>query len=259
MVIFVKKFKSIIIIILMIFSFYLSDKITSLAINKNPIMQKITQTSESLSVMGKDATIIENTIIPGIAGKQVDEEASFFKMKEFGSFNETFLVFEKVKPKISLEDNKDKIIIQGNKSLRQVSIIIEDDEKLIKYFNDANIKVSILSTLETTLDKDEYINSENTKNKFQDLDSVLKKNDMNKKICIIKYSNIQECKNKKYLLVSPSINVSNSNIVKDKQSINNGSIILIDKLVSYESIKIILNQIKYLDLNVVYLSELITE
>ena len=225
-----------------------------------PVKMEISHvTLNSLTVMGKDAIIEENTIIPGIAGKQVDKDASFFKMKEFGSFNETFLIYEKVKPKISLEDNKEKIIIKGNKALRQISIIIKDDENLIKYLKKANVKVSILSTLKTSLENYEYINAENTKENFKDLDSILKKNNLNKKICILEYSNIEECKQKKYYLVNPSIKVSNSNILKNKQSISNGEIILIDEFVSIESIKIILNQIKYLDLNIVYLSELITE
>lgn len=243
----------------MIFSFYLSDRITSLAIKKNPIMQNIQKTSESLTVMSKDATIIDNMIIPGVSGKKVDEDASFFKMKEFGSFNETFLVYEKVKPKISLEDNKDKVIIKGNDTIRQVSIIIEDDDNLIKYFSNANIKISVLSTLETNLENNEYINAEKTQENFNDLDSILKKNNLNKKICIIEYSHIDECIEKEYYLVKPNIMVSNSNIIKNKQSIDNGSIILINKNVSNESLNIIINQIKYLDLNTVYLSELITE
>lgn len=243
----------------MVFSFYLSDQITSLAIKKNPIMQSINETSKSLTVMSKNATIIDNTIIPGISGKKVDEEASFFKMKEFGSFNETFLVYENIKPKISLEDNKDKIIVKGNESLRQISIIVEDNERLINYFNNAGIKVNVLSNLNTTLENHEYINAENTKESFNDLDSILKKNKLNKKICILEYSNIDECKDKRYYLINPNIKVSNSNILKNKQKIGNGSIVLIDKNVTNNSLNIILSQIKYLDLKIVYLSELITE
>lgn len=222
-------------------------------------MQSINETSESLTVMSQDAKIYENTIIPGISGKKVDEEASFFKMKEFGSFNETFLVYKKVKPKISLEDNKDKVIIQGNSSLRQVAIIIEDNEDLIKYFKNANIKVNVLTTINTSLENNEYINAEKTKERFNDLNSILKKNDLNKKICILEYSNIDECIDNKYYLVKPSIIVTNSNILKNKQNIKNGSIILINEQVSQESLNIIINQIKYLDLNIVYLSNLINE
>ena len=259
MVMLMNKLKALIIIFLMIFSFYLSDQITSLAIKKNPIMQTIEENSDALTVMSKDATILENTIIPGISGKKVDKDASFFKMKEFGSFNETFFVYEKVKPEISLEDNKNKVIVNGNKTLRQVSIIVEDKDELIQFFSQSNIKVSVLSTLKTNLEDKEYINSENTTENFNDLDSILKKNNLNKQICIIEYSNIESCLEKKYYLVKPNIIISNVNIIKNKQNISNGSIILINDNVTIESLNIILNQIKYLDLNVVYLSELITE
>ena len=254
-----KKIKATIIIILMFFSFYLSEQITTLAINKNPIMISINKTSDSLTVMGIDAQIKDNTIIPGIAGKIVDKEASFFKMKEFGTFNETFLVYKDIKPNISVEDNKDKIIVQGNNDLRQVSIIIDDTENLINYFKNKNIEISILSKLNTELDDQEYLNAEKTKDNFNDLDSILKKHNLNKKICIINYSNIELCKEKKYYLVDPTIKVSNANIYKNKKDLTKGAIIYIDKNVTEKSINILLNQIKYLDLKIVYLSQLIKE
>jgi len=255
----VKKIKTVIIIILMIFSFYLSDQITTLAINKNPIMVSINEKSDSLTVMGVDAILKDNTIIPGISGKIVDKEASFFKMKEFGIFNETFLIYKNIKPDISLEDNKDKIIIQGNDTLRQVSIIIDDTENLINYFKNKNIEVSILSSLNTNFADYEYLNDEKNKNSFNDLDSILKKQKLNKKICIINHSNIELCKEKKYYLVDPTIKVSNANIYENKKDLTNGAIIYIDKNVTEKSINILLNQIKYLDLKIVYLSQLIKE
>ena len=196
-----KKIKYFLVIILMLFSFYLSDKVTNLAINKNPLMQEIKEKSSSLTVMGSNATIVDNTIIPGIALKQVNEKESFFKMKEFGSFNETFLVYDYKKPDISLKDNKDKIIISGNKSLRQVSIIVEDADNLKKYFDKLKIKYNILSTTETKMGNQEYFNSETTESKFLDLESLLKKNKLNTQICILNYSNLKLCKEKKYYLI----------------------------------------------------------
>lgn len=251
------KIKYSLVIILMLFSFYLSDRVTNLAINKNPIMQTIKEKSESLTVMGSNAIVQDDTIIPGISGKKVNEKESFFKMKEFGSFNETFLVYDDVLPEISLSDNKDKIIISGNKTIRQVSIIIEDDEKLKEYLNQNNI--NILATLETTFENQEYLNSEMEKEKFYDLESLLKKNDLNKNICVLNYSNLELCKEKENYIVKPSIILSNSLILKQKQEISNGSIILITKNITTENIDIILNQIKFLDLNIVQLSKLITE
>lgn len=35
-------------------------------------------------------------------------------MEDFNAFNEHFLKFNDITPEISLEDNKDKIIIKGN-------------------------------------------------------------------------------------------------------------------------------------------------
>lgn len=254
---FLKKLKYFLVIILMLFSFYLSDKVTNLAINKNPLMQEIKAKSSSLTVMGSNATIKDNTIIPGISSKTVNEKESFFKMKDFGSFNETFLVYDYKKPDISIKDNKNKIIISGNKSLRQVSLIIEDNEKLKNYLK--NINVSILATTNSILKDKEYLNSEITDKNFEDLESLLKKNNLNTKICILNKSNLKLCKEKEYFLVEPSIKLDNNLILKQKQEITNGSIILIDKTITEESLKIILNQIKYLDLKVVYLSKLLTE
>ena len=254
-----KKIKYTFLLVLMLFSFYLSDKVTDLAINKNPIMENIKSVSSAYYNSGENAEIIDNTIIPGIKGSKINEKESFFKMKEFGSFNETFLVYDKIKPEISLSDNLDKIIISGNKSKRQVSIIIEDDDTLKKILNKYNIKYDVLANLKTKLENQEYLNSEQDKTNFNDLESILKKNKINKNICIINYSNIEQCENKRKYLVSPNIILTNSLIVKQKQNIENGSIILINKNIKEESIKIIINQIKYLDLNIVFLSKLITE
>jgi len=255
----VQKIKATIIIILMFFSFYLSEQITTLAINKNPIMISINKNSDDLTVMGIDAQIKDNTIIPGIAGKIVDKEASFFKMKEFGTFNETFLVYKNIKPNISVEDNKDKIIVQGNDTLRQISIIIDDVDTLINYFEKENIEVSILSNLNTNFNNKEYLNAEKSKNNFNDLESILKKHNLNKKICIINKSNIELCKEKKYYLIDPTIKVTNTNIYESKKELKNGVIIYFDKNITKKSLDIMLNQIKYLDLKIVYLSQLIKE
>ena len=254
-----KKIKTAVVIILMLFSFYLSDKITSLAINKNPIMEKSKENSKSLTVMSENAIIKENTIIPGINGKEIDQEASFFKMREFGAFNNTFLIYKDIKPNISLEDNKDKIIIKGNHKKREVSIIIEDEEYLKNYFYKKNIDVTIMAKIKTRFNDFEYINAENTKKSFDDLESILKKNKINKKICIINFSNIEACKEKDYYLVDATITVNNSNLINNKKEIQNGSIILINNNLSKENLNILLNQINYLDLKVVYLSQLIKE
>ena len=123
-----KYYKFIGIISIVVFSFYLTDFITDLAINSNTLMQNIRNNSVNYEVLSVDAIIDDNTIIPGIKGKKVNEMESFINMKDFGSFNTNYLIYDDIKPDISLEDNYDKIIISGNKKIRQITFLIKDNK-----------------------------------------------------------------------------------------------------------------------------------
>ena len=86
-----KFYKIIGIISIVVFSFYLTDFATELAINSNPLMQTIKDSSDNYQVSSVNATIKDNTIIPGIKGKKVNTMESFLNMKDFGSFNINYL------------------------------------------------------------------------------------------------------------------------------------------------------------------------
>ena len=229
-----KFYKIIGIISIVVFSFYLTDFATELAINSNPLMQTIKDSSDNYQVSSVNATIKDNTIIPGIKGKKVNTMESFLNMKDFGSFNINYLVYDSVVPSITLEQNKDKVIISGNKKIRQISLLVKDNNEIKEYLNKNNIDYSYLITL-------------------------LRKKDLNKKICILDYSNIEICKNKKYYIVKPSITLKNSNVVSSINMVEKGSIILIDNNLSLDNFKIFLKSIKSKDLKIVYLSEIIKE
>ena len=76
-----KYFKLIGIFSLLVFSFYLTDFVTELAISSNPLMQTIKSNMDSYYVSSVNAIIDNNTIIPGIKGKSVNEMESFLNMK----------------------------------------------------------------------------------------------------------------------------------------------------------------------------------
>lgn len=253
-----KFYKIIGIISIVVFSFYLTDFATELAINSNPLMQTIKDSSDNYQVSSVNATIKDNTIIPGIKGKKVNTMESFLNMKDFGSFNINYLVYDSVVPSITLEKNKDKVIISGNKKIRQISLLVKDNNEIKEYLNKNNINYSYLINYLNEFDK-ENINIESNKNKFLDLDTLLRKKDINKKICILDYSNIEICKNKKYYIVKPSIILKNSNVVSSINMVEKGSIILIDNNLSLDNFKIFLKSIKSKDLKIVYLSEIIKE
>ncbi len=251
------KIKYFITIILVIFSFYLTDRVMIYVDSKNPIMKSILDKKDNYYVKAVNAIIENNTIIPGINGKEVNEYKSFLKMEEFGSFNELYLKYDLIKPEISLEDNKDKIIIKGNVAKRAVSFIIYNNELIEDYFNENNIKYALLANLNTSIkDNMEYINGE--KEHFSDLHSLLKKNKQNVKLCLKDYSPLNECYKYKYYIVNYKVDAS-KNIMNTLNNINSGDIIFINSNVSLDNIKLILNEINKQDLKILYVKELITE
>ncbi len=251
-----KKIKYLIFIFFLVFSFYFTDKVMIYIDSKNPIMQKITSVMNDYYISPVDAIIYNDTIIPGINGKEVNKQASLIKMEEFGAFNDTYLIYNKVKPNISLDDYKDKVIIRGNPSKRSIALILEENSNLEEYLLNKNIKYSIIATLNTTLSQNkDYINGEKDQNKASDLNSLLNKKKINKKICLVNYSNIDFCKNKKYFIIKPSIELNNLTF----NNINNGEIILITQNTTLDSLNNLIIKANHLDLSFVSLSELIAE
>ena len=122
MIIIKKYFKYLGLIGICILSFYYTEQVALYVKNKNPIMQSIKNVSKSYSTESINCSIIEDTyIIPGYNGKYVNLDKSFYNMVTT-EYNEELLVFNQVKPNISLEDNKDKIIIRGNHNKQAVSL-----------------------------------------------------------------------------------------------------------------------------------------
>lgn len=254
-----KKAKYVITIILIVLSFYLTDKAMIYIESKNPIMKVIKDLKDDYYVEPVNAIIKDNTIIPGIKGKEVNEHKSFLNMEDFGSFNDLYLKYNYIYPKISFKDNPDKIIIKGNENKREVSFIINKNDEIKKYFDENNIKYSSLLYITNVIDnKSDYINAENTKNNFSDLHSIMRKNKINTKICLYDVSNYDECLKKKYKIVNYSIDAS-INILDVLKKINSGDIIYINEKVTLENVKLIINEINKIDLTIVELNSLISE
>ena len=139
-----KKLKYILTIIAIILSFYFTDKLMILVDNKNPLMQTIIKEETNYNIKPVNAEIKDNTIIPGLNGKKVNRHKSLIKMEEFSKFNEIYLKYDEITPDISLKDNKDKIIVKGNKLKNKVALIVEENTLIENYLNDNNIKYSYI-------------------------------------------------------------------------------------------------------------------
>ena len=94
---------------------------------------------------------------------------------------------------------------------------------------------------------------------FKSLDNSLNLNKENVHICLVDNDNREICQSKKYYLVEPTLTLNNTNYINVKNNINNGVIIFINANAKLEEVILLLKEIKYKDLSVVYLSELISE
>ena len=243
---------------LLLFSFYFTDKISEIVIDRTTLMQEIKTVSKNSNEEPIDAVINknDNSIIPGKYGKKINYHKSYASMKEFGIFNENYLVYDKIKPNKTVEDNKDKYIISGNPHNRNISIIIEEDQIISNYLDQNNINYDSIATHLTKLKEGkEYINGEYDKKYFIKLNSHINNN----LICLKNYSNLEECLKKDYYIIDTHNHLNNDNINEVLNRLSNGSIILIQANTDLKYINLLLNELKYKDLTPVYISNLIKE
>lgn len=143
-----KNMQRILILLLLAFSFFYTNKTIELIRNVDPIMKEIKKQAPSYQISPIEAVVLSDSIIPGIVGKQVDIKESYSKMKKYGKYTETLTTFKDLSPTISLNDCYDKYIINGNKSKKAVALIFILDNnstsllETINILEEKNIKVT---------------------------------------------------------------------------------------------------------------------
>lgn len=138
-----KYFEVIGFVILALFSFYYTSKTSTVVKNNDEIMIKIKDDMENNKTSSIDAIIEDDTIIPGISGKEVDISKSYDAMKKVGTYIPNMLVYKDIKPNISISKIYNKYIIKGNPNKNQVTIIFKVDET-----DDLNAILDILDKYE---------------------------------------------------------------------------------------------------------------
>lgn len=243
----------------MVFSFYYTDKIALMVQENNPIMQQIKDIKPEKEEDYVNAIINDDKIIPGKNGLTINVEKSFSVMKSFNAFNSYYLIYDQKKPKISLEDNKDKIITSGNLSNNNMTIIVEYSEDLVKHLESNNIKSDVLITKDNYIkvNKLEMINDDF--DNYNEIEIMLNRSKMNNNLCIVNKSNIDFCKERNKYLIETELVLTNDNVFNVKNNIKNGSIIIVKKDTNINNLKIIIDQARFKGLDLVYLSKLISE
>lgn len=153
-----KIFNFLFTIILLIFSFYYANIVKNFLKNKDPLMQEIKSNQDKYYKEPINAIITNKTIIPGISGTKLNINASYQKLKKIKKFDNSSLIIDKVKPSISLTNNIDKYIINGNLNKKNISIIISTNNlDIVKYYKNTNINFIIDKYF--LLDNLNYLNS----------------------------------------------------------------------------------------------------
>ena len=234
------------IVLLMIFSFYYTNKIIEFLKEKDPIMQQIKETKSKYKIESKDASINNDSIIPGKKGKDIDYQKSYSKMRQYGNYNESLTVLKDIKPVISIDDNYDKFIISGNKENRCVSLVFKvekDDEidSILNILEKENTKANFFID-GTYLEKNvlklknmknheiEILNYNNSYSEslFKASISYLENITENKANYCLGEKAINICEKLKLHTIKPTLNIKNNLYINIKNNLDNGIIINID-------------------------------
>lgn len=105
------------------FSFFYTDKVIEVIREEDKIMIELQSVQDIYKVEPINASIVSNTIIPGLNGRSINLEQSYKNMKGNGVFNNSLIVYDTIPPDISARLNKDKFIIMGNHNKQMVSFL----------------------------------------------------------------------------------------------------------------------------------------
>jgi len=270
--------KKLLIIILLLFSFFYTNKSISIIRNQDPLMKEIIKNKNKFEIKSVNAIVKENTIIPGKQGKEVDLEKTYTKMKQYGTYNEALTVLKETKPTISIDDNYDKLITSGNKENKNISLIfkVEKDtniNKLLSILNYHNIQVTFFidglyiennNINNLSNHQIELLSYNNTIDEitFSSALSYLSyKTNKSPKYCLEENNNIISlCKKLKLHTISPTIIIKKDPYKELKNNLSNSSIILVPiNNQIYESLSTSILYIKSKGYKFLTLSDLLSE
>ena len=127
MILIKKVIEVIFVSLLVLFSFYYTEKAIVLLESNDPLMKEIKNKGESREEEAINAKVDGDYLIPGYNGLVIDLDESFTKMKGYGSYNDALLVFEEVEPNISIDDYYDKYISSGNGISTNIALVFTVD------------------------------------------------------------------------------------------------------------------------------------
>ena len=284
MVLIKKVIEVIFVMLLVLFSFYYTEKAIVLLESNDPIMKEIKDKGKSREEEAINAKVEGNYLIPGYNGLVIDLDDSFTKMKGYGSYNEALLVFEEVKPSISIDDYYDKYISSGNGISTNIALVFTIDnnsyiDNLLNILKEMNIVGTFFidgkfTDNNTSFVVDAVVNGNevevlNYDNSYDELlfkasiDKIKTLTSTSPKYCYATYDNeevLNLCSKLSIHTIIPTLKLDNNIYSNLKGNLRSGSIISI-KLTeeNVSKLKVVINYIKQRGFNLVTLDTLLNE
>jgi len=278
-----KFFQTIGIISLACFSFIFTEKTAITLRDNDELMKVIKEHSDTYKVESENAKVENDTIVPGLNGKSINNNKSYDNMKRLGQFNENLLIYDLVLPEISIKDNYNKYIIRGNPRKNMVSLIfkVESNSDIDSLLNtiDSNIPLNIfidgnwLEKNETSLKKIadlNYIignlsyNGDYYNSGYVWINTIIKKySSQENSYCYMEEKNasyLNICSLQKSYSIFPSLIIENNPLIEIKNNLKSGEIISFK--INNQTLKelpLIINYINSKGYKIVGLDELLSE
>lgn len=270
--------------LLTVFSFYYTNKLIEFSKSKDPIMIEIMKNKDDYNKLSIDALINNNYIIPGSEGLEVDVDKSYTKMKKLGKYNDNLYVYDVVKPTISIKDNYDKFVINGNTTKKEVSLIfkvndlknIENINKILfnnnvsaTFFIDGNIKDDDINILKILDESNNYFGNLGYNKKYSIktikytnalLDRI---DDDNHNYCYVEKDDInvlKTCSEVKMYTIKPMVVSNIFPFTYIKQNLENGKIFSLDtNNYTLKQLELIIKYVRQKGYDFVTLEEILNE
>ena len=254
--------------VLTLFSFFYTEKTISTVKNQDPLMVEINEIKDSYKVDYIEATVEENSFIPGMIGCEVDTQKSYTNLKRLGSFSSNLLIYKDILPNNLLENNYDKYIIKGNKEKNSVSLIFKvnknsDIDELVDILNYKKVSASFfvdgkyiennVEQIKSMINDGHEVLNYGYDSKY-DIDLIVWNNNLierinydNPKFCYLESEDdniLDICSQNEMHTIVPSIIIKNSPLMEVKASIEKGSLIAFEvNDVTKKQINLVINYI----------------
>lgn len=270
--------------LLTVFSFYYTNKLIEFSKSKDPIMIEIMKNKDDYNKLSIDALINNNYITPGSEGLEVDVDKSYTKMKKLGKYNDNLYVYDVVKPTISIKDNYNKFVINGNTTKKGVSLIfkvndlknIENINKILfnnnvsaTFFIDGNIKDDDINILKILDESNNYFGNLGYNKKYSIktikytnalLDRI---DDDNHNYCYVEKDDInvlKTCSEVKMYTIKPMVVSNIFPFTYIKQNLENGKIFSLDtNSYTLKQLDLIIKYVRQKGYDFVTLEEILNE